>query len=206
MPNSGLENAKYAMDIVQSTATVIALVVGGIWTYRLFIQQRQEQPRLKIEHKISQRRLLSGETLLSVDELLSNPGSTLVALHSSETRIIQMLPLPTGLTGTDLTDQHELPDIVDKPEKWPVLRDTRRRFPDGDRLLEPGEEDQLHAEFVLPARIQVVCVATHVENPRNTKLGWQRITIFDINPPVLKKDVQKTVKTTPVANHSPSQP
>lgn len=189
MPGSRLEKTKYAMDIVQSAATVIALIVGGIWTYRLFIQQRQEQPRLKIEHKISHRRMPNGETLLSVDEMLSNPGTTLVALRSSETRIIQLLPLPAGIAKEDLTFQHELPDIIGKPDEWPVLRDTQR--PDVDRVLEPGEEDQLHTEFVLPPQIQVVCVASHVENPKNPKLGWQRITIYDINQAAVKKDVHR---------------
>ena len=133
MPSRRIENTKYAMDIVQSAATVIALILGGIWTYHLFIEQRQEQPRLKIDHKISQRRMPNGETLLSVDEVLSNPGTTLVVLRSSETRIIQLLPLPPGITKEDLTAQHELPDIVGKPDKWPVLRDTQR--PNVDRVL-----------------------------------------------------------------------
>jgi hypothetical protein len=189
MPTSRLENAKYAMDIIQSVATVIALIVGGIWTYHLFVQQRQEQPRLKIEHRLSQRKMANGETLLSVDEMLSNPGTTLVALHSSDTRIIQLLPLPPGITKEDLASQRELPDVIGKPDKWPVLRNTQRL--DVNRVLEPGEEDQLHAEFVLPPQIQVVCVASHVENPNNPKLGWQRITIYDINKAVAPKSAQK---------------
>ncbi len=179
------------MEIVQALATVIAFIVDGVWTYRLFIQQRQEQPRLKIEHKISQQRLPSGQTLLSIDEVLSNPGTTLVTLHDSDTRIIRVFPLPSGITKEEMNGPQQLPEIVRRPDKWPVLRYAQRQFPDGDRVLEPGEEDQLHAEFMLPTEIQVVCVASHVTNPKNPKLGWQRITIYNISEPLVKKEEQK---------------
>lgn len=190
---SRLAKTKQVMDILQAIATIAALAVGGVWTYRLVIVQRQEEPRLKIEHKISQHKLPSGETLLSIDEMLSNPGTTLVALRSSEIRIIPLLPLPPGV-AKEASGQDDLPNIVRSPDKWPVLKVAQRQFPDGERLLEPGEEDQMHSEFTLPAKIQVICVASYVENPKNPKVGWQRITIYDIVQSAIKKKSNTTGK------------
>jgi hypothetical protein len=119
----------------------------------------------------------------------------LITLRASETRIIPVLPLPLGITKEELNGQHELPDIVRKPEKWPVLRYAQREFAEGERILEPGEEDQLHAEFKLPAGIQVLCIASHVANPKNPKVGWERITIYDIDKPTVKETTKGKVKT-----------
>lgn len=162
----------------QSIATILALVVGGIWTYTLFGVQRQTHPRLKLEHRISHRPLPNGDTLLSVSELLSNTGSVLLGLRDGEIRIIQVVPMP--LTGAKSERRDALPDVARRPEVWPVLRMAEQHWKEGEKVLEPGEDDQIHCAFVLPPMVTTVAVVSYVRNPSNANLGWQHLTMYDI--------------------------
>lgn len=39
-------------SVVQSLGIYIGLIVGGYWTYRVFIQNRQKYPRANLTHKM----------------------------------------------------------------------------------------------------------------------------------------------------------
>src|SRR5438067_414425 len=69
-----LDGQKDRINTVQSLVTVLALCVGAFWTYRLFIEQRQSYPRLKVEHQIQHWDISRDQVLLSVNEVLTNTG------------------------------------------------------------------------------------------------------------------------------------
>src|ERR1035437_10352507 len=59
-PDGLKEIAGIAKDLtgaLQSVATIIALFIGGLWTFRAFVKGRGNYPRAKLEHLISHRRL-----------------------------------------------------------------------------------------------------------------------------------------------------
>ena len=57
---------------LQSLATVIALLVGGFWTFRAFVKTRGKHPRAKIEHQVSFRLLPDDSHLLILDVFVEN--------------------------------------------------------------------------------------------------------------------------------------
>jgi hypothetical protein len=59
---------------------------------------------------------------------------------------------------------------VDSPRKW--KRDKV--------VIEPGENDVVPNEFIIPARIQVVAVYSYITNPDDPKLGWNGLTYYDL--------------------------
>ncbi len=52
------QKIKDIAQIAQSIVTILALIVGGIWTYNVFIVQREDVPQLNIKHTVTLRGLL----------------------------------------------------------------------------------------------------------------------------------------------------
>lgn len=87
-----LDNFDKASNVLQNVFTVIALIIGGVWTYFTFVKGRALTPRL--EPKLSLKTFKSGERkYLVVTVQLKNAGSakvdivqrgTLVGIYSYE--------------------------------------------------------------------------------------------------------------------------
>src|SRR5690349_23009918 len=170
---------------VQSLITIIAIFVGGFWSYRVFIQERQSHPRLEIEHKIQHWKISSDQILLSVNEILTNTGPVKVDLRGGTIRVIQVMPLPQPVAN-DLRDvqsktRHSKaqPSILE-PKVWDVLVDSPRKWKRDKVVIEPGENDVVPNEFIIPANIQVVAVYSYITNPDDPKLGWNGLTYYDL--------------------------
>ena len=62
-----LEKVKLFFDIISSIVTIAALIIGGIWTYKIFIQERKHYPHVKIEQKVSHINLSNNGDILIAD-------------------------------------------------------------------------------------------------------------------------------------------
>src|SRR6266702_4870713 len=173
-----LSDLKDIATIIQSVATVSAIIIGGVWTYWLFIRKRQKYPRAKIEHRISHRPT-NGKILLSIDVIISNSSDVLLLLESGKVLVSQVLPpqaellsILNGSPGTEVTDWRAL---------VPLRNPTWKK---GELELEPGESQQLPYHFVIDASIQTVLVYTYFRNikKRGRVLGWELTTIYDLQP------------------------
>lgn len=208
-------------SIIESIATIVAIVVGGFWTYFLFIKHRQRFPRANVEHAFEQVRLSGGNTLLHVAAIISNDGNVLVSLESVRTRLQQILPVPDHIlseieAGDDPVpqDKHEVP--------WPVLGAPReRKFSIGEAEVEPGEREVLDSEFIIGDCVETVVVYTYVKNrsKREREIGWSKTTILKLSSlseevkrmnapePVLQKETAAAEQTPPKEPpKAPSQP
>lgn len=170
-------NVKDIAALIQSAATVIAITVGGIWTYWLFVRKRQKFPRAKIEHRISHRSTVNGRLLLSVDAIISNTSDVLLSLVSGKISVSQMLPpqaellnILNGGQGTEVTDWQAL---------VPLRNPTWKK---GELEIEPGESQQLPYHFVINASVQTLLVYTYFRNAEKSGrvLGWELSTIYDL--------------------------
>jgi len=78
-PSGFKEKVELAQAIIAtaaSIATVVAVIVGGWWTYSLFIKEREEYPHANIELKLSHVALSERVNLLRIAIELSNTGGT----------------------------------------------------------------------------------------------------------------------------------
>ncbi len=90
----GKKNLVELVQVIQAIATVAAIIVGGIWTYRLFVLQRLAYPHLKIEHSVSDLPLPDNRILLVVDIIHANPGNVKITLPSGFLKIYGLQALP----------------------------------------------------------------------------------------------------------------
>jgi len=195
-----LDVIEQIVGIAQGITTITAIVVGGFWSYKVFVQKRQRYPRAKIEHHIICRSILSESkrALLSLDVIISNSGDVLLSLQSGEIFIKQLLPLPDkilnpynqeqNLDGEQITGWKM---IAFRAEKWESNKKKEPRmkrimkalgisYPSGIEI-EPGEIEQLHYDFFISNNVRSILVYSYFRNiQKSHRVGWSLTTTHDI--------------------------
>lgn len=160
--------------LIQVVVVTIGALVGGWWTWRLFVRNRLKYPRASLELSVSQIAIVKDRwRLIHTSGTITNTGDVLLNPDFAELRLRQVVPDPENLVGTG-DDNHD-PVLGEETEvQWPVI--TRREWPKEKYCLEiePGEADSLHADFRIPISVSVVGFYFFVPNPRKKKsrVGW----------------------------------
>ncbi|HTT33807.1 MAG TPA: hypothetical protein VMH48_09410 [Methylomirabilota bacterium] len=180
-PKTGLSKAKDFADTVHSVFTVLAIVVGGFWTYMLFIKKRQRYPRAKATHAITHKPLGHNRVLLHVTTDISNPGEVLLRLESGFTRVQQLLPPPPDLVAAiKKGDDPVPPGKTEYP--WPLVGERIWDWKAQPHEVEPGENEEVHCDFVIADTHRTLEIYTYVKNEAkaNREIGWNLTTIYDL--------------------------
>ena len=165
-------------SILQSFLAAAAIVVGGTWTYMLFVRQRLAFPRMQVAivpHPVSIR---NGWILHAVAQL-TNSGSVIARISSAEMHLRIVLPLPQQVQADVDVDR----DPVREGETeipWPMLAGRTWDSKTHPIELEPGESDTLHADFFVPGHVSVIQFYLFVANAKKRRrgLGWTTTTIY----------------------------
>ncbi|MBM3813198.1 MAG: hypothetical protein FJW20_16360 [Acidimicrobiia bacterium] len=173
--------AKELAALLQSVATILAIIVGGAWTYITFIQNRESKPRMNVEHRVTHRPLGHGKIVLFVDIRMENTGKVKVSPSMEDVRVYQVLPLKDDLKQKLERGEHLIPD-AEKEAAWPHLAYRPRKLETKELiLLEPGERAERHHEFILEDGLRMVMVYSHYENPANKGIGWDTTSYYDVS-------------------------
>jgi hypothetical protein len=173
------KNYAEVAQTIQALATVAALLIGGIWTYRLFVLQRLAYPHLKIEHSVSDIPLPDNRILLVVDITHSNPGNVQIALPSGQIKIYALQALPEATT--DQLQAGQASSSEDDNSKWELVdRHEWRWNTAAPLIIEPGESNQLHSEFVLDGDVGPLEIYSYFKNPaiQGKEIGWSLTSIY----------------------------
>lgn len=167
-------------DLAETVKNVVetgAVIVGGWWTYRIFVKTRSAQPKATIAHKVSHRDLPEGRTLVQVMVTIKNEGTVKLEIPEGLFRLQQVLPLPDRVAQK--LDQGEDPVPEGKFEVlWAGLGERRARC---NLEIEPTESDQVTADFFLnQPRPELIEVYTYFQNVKKKKIGWGLTTLYEI--------------------------
>lgn len=167
--------------MIYEVVTMIVIVVGGIWTYLLFVRKRQKYPRANIIHRVEHWPISGGKTLLRVVVNISNKGEILLSLVSGFTRVQQMMPWPPELLESIKHDEEFVKEGQAEAE-WPLLHQRDLAFEKGEREIEPGETDELALDFVIDSKVQIVVLYSYLKNKRKwwREIGWNTTSIHDL--------------------------
>lgn len=172
------------VDIVQSIVTIVAVIVGGIWTYQLFIKERRDYPHANVEHKVSHLALPEKKRLLRVGLELTNAGSSLMDIDQAIIRIQQVLPV-TSCVGDPCAERQlkdASADVQRKDDRfaWPLIAE---RNVTANIEIEPGEKQSLDYEFVIPVTVKAVRIYTYFRNQHRSskrkEIGWYLSSYYD---------------------------
>lgn len=165
-------NSKEFWDILVSIATILAILIGGFWTFLIFIKQRFHKPLLEINHKIELFPFNEEYTLLKLYICLENKGVTFIKGINGHIVITNLSPKAED----DLLKQKFIKgeDIIDNKTfeiEWDDL--IRRTFKKKEHYLEPKEKDDHIFDFIISNKINYIRIYTHIEN--NTFRDWKKL-------------------------------
>jgi len=178
-----VEALEQASAFGANVATVVALAVGGWWTYSRFFKNRTGKPKAAISHSIEDRRLTDDDVLVRAVIRLENTGSVLLPIESLRCEISQVdPPAPEALERlsqrTLITDEN-LADLG-------CIRCYEENRDEGDVRIEPGETDIFPFEFVISSEITTISIYAHIGNSaeRKKEIGWELTSFYDLTATV----------------------
>ncbi|HTY38220.1 MAG TPA: hypothetical protein VMH23_13975 [Bacteroidota bacterium] len=174
---------KAVVETFESAAKIIALLVGGLWTYELYIKQRTKYPRLQITHAAKVMSLGKEFSLLSVTVTVKNIGNVLVAVDRCRASLFNITDDHLNLTADSDENSHNPARCEDGLRlRFPRLRTLERKWEIGKFELEPQEQDQVVFDFVLPASVEAVRLYTYFSNPKkqDRNIGWSDSSIHRV--------------------------
>lgn len=171
-------------EMLQSYASVGAVLFGGYWAWRGFVRERIKFPRFDCVLKCTPVPIESGY-MLRAEVALTNTGKVLAKPKTAELRLRQVVPLPESVLSA-VGDGY---DPVDEGESQIELPCLAQRTWDGEKLgleIEPGECCSLYADFFVPRSVRVVELYFHLANPTKAKrgIGWSVTSIKYLDSPV----------------------
>ena len=170
---------KDTVATVQAIVTIGAVIIGGVWSYNLFIKERKNYPHLNVEQKSSHVAFSNQVNIFRVAVDLTNTGSSRVQLRDYFIRIQQVLP--------DALDMGKKVDAAVKGRtaeqdrfEWPLLNERKSTLMVD---IEPGEKQTMDFEFAVPSNVNVVRVYSYFQNERkherDSGIGWGLSTYYD---------------------------
>jgi len=167
------------VQVIQAIATIVAIIVGGVWTYRLFVLERLAYPHLKIEHSVTDLPLPDNQMRLVVDIIHTNPGSIKITPQSGFLKIYRLQDLPAETA--DQSNEPQPQGWEDNDGPWEILDNHAWKWDARTPLIiEPGESNQLHYELTLDADVGPLEIYSYFRNPTITDrdLGWRYTSIY----------------------------
>jgi len=178
-----MEYWKNLSSVIQALITTTAIVIGGVWTYLLFVRQRLNFPKVNIELNTEENLIPDGYRLLHARVSINNIGNVILRSNCAELRIRQVLPVPNDIKTT--VDEGMDPVTEGKTEiEWPMLYGREWKWEKAGFEIEPGESDSLHADYIIEDDIEVVEFYFYISNAKKkrSKLGWTLTQILKFHP------------------------
>ena len=195
-PRWTLSGFKEWIETTQAVVTICAIIIGGIWTYRLFGLQRENRPHASVAAQVSRLSLDDKHHLVQVVLKMENTGHTLLRVTKAFVTLQQILPIKgCGARGPCTVD--ELNDPIGMSERtnaqfdWPAIA-SRQELMSPAHQLEPGESEVADFEFSIPKSVEAIRVYGFVRNDETVSVGhpargWFVAQIYNLNEPSAKE-------------------
>ena len=150
--------------IAQAVATIIAIVLGGIFAWRRGFIFRHEQPHVTISHDVTHRQIGHGYVHIEVTATLYNSSRVKVELRDGLFTVEQLVPV-AGDMAERLFDEIMDKDLYESP-KWDLLSVRRLEWAKDELIVEPGEKATATFEHIVSNVVESVLITTYFYNTR----------------------------------------
>jgi hypothetical protein len=176
-------DGKDAASALESVAKVLALLVGGWWTWQIYVRKRVRFPSVKVDHVIKHWED-AGLKFLHVTLRITNTGNVLLPIAEGCTWVQQVTPLSEEIqSAISAGDDPARPKTTEFP--WPLIE--KRDLNAEDYEIEPGEAEEFHFDFTMNKGVSRVLIYSHIENAKKKKwlsakkIGWNLSTLYEIH-------------------------
>ena len=169
-----------------ATALAISAGVATAW-YKLDIF-REFEPHVTIEQTIKSQPLGDSYLLIVATAVLTNNSKVLVKPVEGYCRLAQLSPLDDSRIVEIYVDALREGNGDHEQFGWPILKEIKRKWTDGDISIEPGESHQETYQFIVDGATRSVVALTAIYNPSYRKeLGgraevWRCYAFYDVPP------------------------
>lgn len=166
---------------IQAILTIVAILVGGFWTYLLFVKKRQKYPAANTSHCVSNRPIIDGKVLLRVVTNISNDGNVLLSLESGLIRVQQVRPVSEELAESLNGEKYF--EEAQTEISWPLLEERPFSFKKKEREIEPGETDEFCFDFILAEEVETILIYTYYKNKKRKRreIGWNMSSFYNLS-------------------------
>ncbi|MDX1479462.1 MAG: hypothetical protein R3301_17230 [Saprospiraceae bacterium] len=192
-----LEQLEQLFGGLESLATIIALIIAGIWTYRVFIRNRQNKPRAIVEHQVYCWEQAPGSALVHVVVRVRNISDLLIQIARGKVEVSIMTPDVDGLQRTSSGTEYQWPFTYPHPFDWSAQ----------PHEIEPHEMDEYHFDFRIDRPFETLQVYSHIQNTRKRtqQIGWNKITIHQFKEGNMKRELDVDPKPRPKPEQGPER-
>jgi hypothetical protein len=156
---------------LQSFLTILAIVCAAWW----FFAQAESLPKLNIKHTVTHKKIHNDWVWVYASTTLTNQGKTPVYCHHSKAWVQKILPLDEKLQQ-QIAKNNRLMSDSGRVE-WPVIGDIYDSSIDVQ--IDPGEEQTINFEFLVPSYIEVIRFYTGFPED-GLEHGWSLATVHDL--------------------------
>jgi hypothetical protein len=175
------ETIEHLTGALKSVATVVALAIGGMWTFRLFIKNRLNKPRAQPTHEVEIRDLGDLGLLVHASVKIYNQSPVLMTIAYGEVRLVPMLPLPNEIVALVREKKSPL-QLNDTEIAWPRRQTIKAEWSKCPREIEPSETDTYHFDFIVDRPLSTFQIYSYFRNvsKKRREIGWNTTTIHDV--------------------------
>jgi hypothetical protein len=170
-----IDDQAKAVGITKDILTIIALALGGFWTLRIYVKQRNDAFAIDVKQSVVVVRLPGG-WLLKVSAAIRNIGKTRVQLSLWRYRADLLLPLTPDSEKAMATAGA----FSESAAPWPAIADATLSGKDFGFFIEPGATQTESANMILPAWVEVVQIYSFFSGPPDLTRGWWDRTFIDL--------------------------
>ena len=105
MNDERLDKTDKLFSIIQKIVTVSAIIIGGLWTYNMFIMHREAYPKADISYEIEEIKLTDEYTFLQIFIKIKNTGNTVLRLLNGNVRLLDV-SFPHVKIEKELSEYH----------------------------------------------------------------------------------------------------
>jgi len=184
-----IDRVKPWLESLQALTTVVGIIVGGIWTYRVFIVNREGHAHANVAASVSHVALTDKVNLVQVILKVDNTGHELMRLKHATVWLQQVLPVQ-GCVDQEPCVTDALNAALGQSGRsddgfpWPIVQ-QRDAVWTPPRDIEPGESDLSDFEFVVPQSVQVARVYAFIPNEgesrqKTKESGWHVAKLYEL--------------------------
>lgn len=170
------------LSIVAGVILGLGVIGGGIWRIYIHKQRRGKFPKANLSQKVQAIKLTDDKVCIHTSVRIQNIGDVMLSLCLATNIVHQIRPLD-DLILKGLEGQEKLYDDLSKEIRWTALDSKVVDWGQKQIEIEPGEEDTVHFDSVIPAGIEVVQVYTYFQNvrKRGRDIGWHTEQFYDVS-------------------------
>ena len=177
--------ATETVALVQGTATLIAIAVGGVFAYHKLDIFREFQPHLTITQTASHRRVGDDYVHIWVHVSLANTSKVAIEIRDASFWAQQISPLSNEEIEA-LYEQFLVQPTGDKLIQFPRLEEYDREWGPEEFVVEPGETETERYQFIIGKDVTTISLSAFFvdSEPRpnsRSERGWSAVNVYDIN-------------------------